>query len=106
MFDWPQNKGFCSIIKFSFDFDRKHSNLDFETEFVQVRSRVRYEVIEMLQFQNWQVDFNFQNFAFFLGGGGSYWFSQCVYTEWYTAMKNCLYLGQFVSDLSKHGFKI
>ena len=39
-----RTKVFCSIIKFSFDF----SNLDFETKFVQIR----YELIEIHQFQN------------------------------------------------------
>ena len=38
-------------------------NLDFETKFVQIR----YELTEKHQFQNWQVDFNFQNFAGFRG---------------------------------------
>ena len=32
-----RTKGFCSIIKFSFDLNRKYYNLDFETKFAQIR---------------------------------------------------------------------
>ena len=58
-----RTKGFCTIVKFYFDFNRKHSNLDFETKLVQMW----YELIEIHQCQNWQVDFNLQNFAGFWG---------------------------------------
>ena len=30
-------KDFCSIIIISFDFNKKHANLDFETKFTQIR---------------------------------------------------------------------
>ena len=46
-------------MNFAFDLNRKHSNLDFETKFAQIR----YEFTEINQFQKCQVDFNFQNFA-------------------------------------------
>ena len=32
-----RTKGFCSIINFSFDLNKKHSILDFETKFAQIR---------------------------------------------------------------------
>ena len=57
-----RTKGFCLIIKFSFDFKRKRSNLDFETTFAQFR----FELIEIHQFQNCQVGFHFQDFATFV----------------------------------------
>ena len=41
-------KGFLLIISFSFDVNRKYSNLDFKTKFVQIR----YELTEIRQFQN------------------------------------------------------
>ena len=43
-----RTKGFCSIINFSFDLNRKYSNLDFETKFAQIR----YELTDIHQFQN------------------------------------------------------
>ena len=61
MLDWSQNKRLLFIVKFSFN--RKHSNLDFEIKFVQIQ----YELTEIHQLQDWQVDFNFQNFADFWG---------------------------------------
>ena len=41
-------KGFYSIIKCHFDFNRKYSNLDSEIKFTQIR----YEFAEIHQFQN------------------------------------------------------
>ena len=32
-----RTKGFCSVIKFSFDLSRKHLNLDFGTKIAQIR---------------------------------------------------------------------
>ena len=32
-----RRKRFCSIINFSFDLNRKHSNLDLETKFAKIR---------------------------------------------------------------------
>ena len=58
-----RTKGFCSIINFSLDFNRKYSNLDFETKFAQIL----YEMTEIRQFQNCQVNFNFQNSTDFRG---------------------------------------
>ena len=60
-----RTKGLCPIINFSFNFNRKHSHLDFETKFAQIR----YELTEKLTswFENWQDDCNFQNFADFRG---------------------------------------
>ena len=58
-----RTKGFCSIVKFAFDFCRKDPNLDFETKFAQIQ----HELTEILQFQKQQVDFNFQIFADFGG---------------------------------------
>ena len=43
-----RTKGFSSIIKFFFDFNEKHSNLDIETKFTQIR----HELIGKHQFQN------------------------------------------------------
>ena len=43
-----RTKGFCSIMNFSFDFNRKHSNVDFETKL----AKIRYELTEINQFQN------------------------------------------------------
>ena len=57
-----RTKGFCLYIKF-FYFNRRQSNLEFETKFAQIR----YELTERHQFQNWQVDCNFQNFVNFRG---------------------------------------
>ena len=43
-----RTKSFYSIIKFSFDSNRKHSNLDVETKF----TRIGYVFTEVRQFQN------------------------------------------------------
>ena len=58
-----RTKGFCSIINFAFDLNRKHSHLDFELTFAQIL----YELTKIRQFQKCQVDFNFQNFSNFWG---------------------------------------
>ena len=50
-----KTKGFYPIIIFfSYDLNRKHPNLNFETKFAQIQ----YELTEMRQFQNWKVDIN------------------------------------------------
>ena len=54
-----RTEGFCSVIKLSFYFNKKHS--DFETKFVQIL----YELTEIHKFRNRQVDFYFQDFANF-----------------------------------------
>ena len=56
-----RTKGFCSIIKFTFGFNKKHSTLDVETNF----TKIRHELTAIHYFKNWQVDFNCQNFADF-----------------------------------------
>ena len=53
-----RTKGSSSIINF-FYFSIKHPNLDSEIQFAQILC----QMIEIHKFQNWQVDFNFQNFA-------------------------------------------
>ena len=58
-----RTNGFCSITNFAFDLNSKHSNLDFDTKFAQIR----YEFIEIHQFQKCEVDFNFENFVDFRG---------------------------------------
>ena len=54
-----RTKCLCSIIKFSFDSNKKHSDLDFETKFTQFQ----HKLTDISQLQNWQVDFNLKNFA-------------------------------------------
>ena len=46
MFD-HRIKGFCIIVKFSFDFNKKHFDLDFETKCIQIR----HELMGIHQFQ-------------------------------------------------------
>ena len=49
-----EQKAFVQLSVFYFN--RKQSDLEFETKFAQIR----YELTEILQFQNWQVDRNFK----------------------------------------------
>ena len=51
--DWKRlvdyrTKIVSSIVKFSFDFNRKHSNVYFETKFAQIQC----DLIEIYQFHN------------------------------------------------------
>ena len=43
-----RTKGFCLIINFSFNFNRRRLELDFETKFFQIR----YKLTKINQFQN------------------------------------------------------